>query len=80
MKEVRSVPRERGHAVLKWLKEAVAVFSLAILVTAYTPSGPQSAPAPAGKTSAPAFASPKELPSKGSPGAKLGMVLFTEFH
>ncbi len=85
MKEVRLHPQGRGRAGLKWLKGAAAIFALAIFVTAYPPSGSQSAPSPAAKTSmpgagSPAYATPKELPSKGSPGAKLGVILFTEFH
>jgi len=82
-------PRERRHAILNWMKEAAIALVLGMLLTGWatsgTEGGTQSAPVPGTKTSAPktgspAFATPKDLPSKGSPGAKLAVVLFTEFH
>ena len=85
MKEVRLYPQERQLARLEWVKRAATALVLLLFLTAYAPSRSQSAPVPGAKTSAPgagspATAEPKDLPSKGSPGAKLVMVVFTEFH
>ena len=54
-------------------------------VSAPTQAAPRSGAGPGAKApvpaaGSPAFATPKDLPSKGSPGAKLVVVMFTEFH
>jgi hypothetical protein len=66
----------RGRAKWVWVKRATAAFVL-LLLSAYTPSGLEAASARAGS---PSFAVPKDLPSKGAPGAKLSILMFTEFH
>ena len=85
VREARLDPQEKGSAGLKWLQRAGTVFVLVILLAAGMLS--LSHPAPAwGATASvsaagsPGFAMPKDLPSKGAPGAKLGLVMFTEFH
>jgi hypothetical protein len=85
VREARLYPQERGAAGLEWLKRAATVFVLLILLTAYMLSVLHPAPAWGAKATVPAagspeFAIPKDLPSKGSLGAKLVMVMFTEFH
>ncbi len=85
MKEVKWPPPKRGGVQSGWLSRIAIAFVLVILLIGYPPSGLQSAPAPRTKTSppgtgAPSFATPRDLPSKGSPEAKLVLVVFTEFH
>ena len=78
MKKIKPCARKTGHFRSEWLMGVVITFVLGILLTAYTPSGSQAAPAPGTKTSTPAGskapAAPKELPSKGSPNAKLTVL------
>ena len=85
VREAKLDPQEKGSAGLKRLKRTANAFVLVILLAACMLS--LSHPAPAwgatGSVSAagsPGFAMPKDLPSKGAPGAKLGLVMFTEFH
>ena len=85
VREARLYPRERGAAGLKWLKGAATAFVLVILLTADMLSLSHPPPAWAAKASvsaagSPGFAMPKDLPSKGSSGAKLVLVMFSEFH
>ncbi len=59
------------------MKQVVCAFAVLLFLIVYAPSGSESAPARGGL---PSFAIPKDLPSKGSPGAKLTILMFTEFH
>ena len=85
VREASLDPQEKGAAGLAWLKRAAPAFVFVLLLTAAMLSLSHPAPAWGAKASVPAagspgFAMPKDLPSKGSPGAKLGLVMFTEFH